>query len=38
MDFGNGKFEILIENNGEIVHDMGEMALQAGDLLGGGER
>ena len=38
MDFGNGKFEILIENNGKIVYNMGEMALQVGDLLGGGER
>lgn len=38
MDFGDGAFEIRIDNSGEIVHNMGEMALQAGEFLDGGDR
>ena len=30
MDFGNGTFDIMILNTGEIVHSMAEIARRAG--------
>ena len=33
MDFGPGTFEIKIENNGDIVHNMKELVLSAGQYL-----
>ena len=30
MDFGDGEFEILVENTGEIVHNMKELLAVAG--------
>ena len=33
MDFGDGEFEIKILNNDKIVHNMGELALYAGEYL-----
>lgn len=37
MDFGDGKFEIKIVNNGVVVHDMSELVLYAGSFLQDGE-
>lgn len=33
MDFGNGKFEIEVLNNGKIVHDMTELVDAAGEYV-----
>lgn len=37
MNFGDGKFEIRILNNGVVVHNMNELVLYAGTFLGGGD-
>ena len=37
MDFGDKPFEIRIQNNGVVVHNMGELVLQAGAYLQGGD-
>lgn len=33
MDFGSGKFEIEVMNNGKIVHDMNELVDAAGEYV-----
>lgn len=35
MDFGNGKFDIIILNDGSEVHSMAELVLKAGRFLDG---
>ena len=36
MDFGDGQFEIMIKNDGSVVHSMAELVLIAGRYLNGG--
>lgn len=33
MDFGDGEFEIKIQNNGKIVHNMKELLFEIGDYV-----
>ena len=33
MDFGDGEFEIKVQNNGKIVHNMKELLFEIGDYV-----